>query len=365
MALITCPECGGSVSSFAKTCPHCGNPMNVGAAQPQPVSHQTTNIPQTPSPTAISSSKMGGVVMILLGLVAVILLSVVRSQYGSSSSLDMFKATFGFVMSFACLYFLLQCFKPGNAVRQFWALCCFGLGLFVEIVYLILLDGGRVDRAIIENYDYVSIAYGCAILLFAGTQRDWGKYIIMAAGVMWVVMISYTGDNAARVVYGISDVAKIIIGVVGGISLVTMFVGWLTEASKMTNHPYVRLISVVESMLVIATIVWTAIVAHTILDGRYEPVKALMIFMLVTGMSSLLFSLTFHRNQVIYFATAVFVTISMFLMLGFYLYYHGAEWYQLRDIYFTAMFLLPISIMMSYVAQLTSGITSRISIKVQ
>src|SRR4051812_4649171 len=34
MALITCPECGDSVSSLAQTCPHCGAPVRRSAESP-------------------------------------------------------------------------------------------------------------------------------------------------------------------------------------------------------------------------------------------------------------------------------------------------------------------------------------------
>ena len=32
MALIKCPECGGTVSSFADKCPHCGHPVSLQAS---------------------------------------------------------------------------------------------------------------------------------------------------------------------------------------------------------------------------------------------------------------------------------------------------------------------------------------------
>src|SRR5882757_2478138 len=31
MPLVTCPECGGSVSTAATSCPHCGHPMDPPA----------------------------------------------------------------------------------------------------------------------------------------------------------------------------------------------------------------------------------------------------------------------------------------------------------------------------------------------
>ena len=36
MALIKCPECGGAVSTFAKTCPHCGFPMDQSGMNQAP-----------------------------------------------------------------------------------------------------------------------------------------------------------------------------------------------------------------------------------------------------------------------------------------------------------------------------------------
>jgi uncharacterized membrane protein YvbJ len=40
MALITCPECGASVSDKAIACPSCGHPMKPNQPQWQPTSEQ-------------------------------------------------------------------------------------------------------------------------------------------------------------------------------------------------------------------------------------------------------------------------------------------------------------------------------------
>ncbi len=44
MALITCPECGNSVSDRAESCPHCGNPINQSyRPQQQPQYYPSNN----------------------------------------------------------------------------------------------------------------------------------------------------------------------------------------------------------------------------------------------------------------------------------------------------------------------------------
>ena len=35
MALVTCPECGGTVSSLARACPHCGYAVAESHSRPQ------------------------------------------------------------------------------------------------------------------------------------------------------------------------------------------------------------------------------------------------------------------------------------------------------------------------------------------
>ena len=45
MALITCPECGNKISSFAEACPHCGRPR------------ATMNLPEDRLPGAVSRQR--------------------------------------------------------------------------------------------------------------------------------------------------------------------------------------------------------------------------------------------------------------------------------------------------------------------
>lgn len=50
MALIQCPECGGSVSDRAPTCPHCGFPL--AAPEPAPIAAAAPGADDGPAATA-------------------------------------------------------------------------------------------------------------------------------------------------------------------------------------------------------------------------------------------------------------------------------------------------------------------------
>ena len=47
MALATCPDCGGTVSTEATSCPHCGRPMAETPVVVEPIRVQTQRTVQT------------------------------------------------------------------------------------------------------------------------------------------------------------------------------------------------------------------------------------------------------------------------------------------------------------------------------
>ena len=399
MALIKCPECGGTVSSFADKCPHCGRPMDEVEAEANQASsgpaYEPVSSPvyETVSPkseteeqkTEISlGGNFGKVIMILLSIVAIILLGVYRSHYGQfdQSFLDSGKAAIGFMMSLAGLYFLIQMFKTGeNDSRQFYAFCCLVLGTFVEVVLLKYLDGKTISSGVERNFDYICIAYGCSLLMYSGTMRNWSRLFMMIAGVFWIVRYSYFMHNNQFMLYSVTSSAFTALGIVCGLALLGMLICWFWESSNQNNSSNVRLMAGVQALLIIAAIVVSIIfigslIHHAGLDFDYERAysssKLLLIFGILVGAGSLLSAL-FVKNEVLNNIIPIFFAAAMFLLLGVYLDNYAVttrnpnaevEYFnRIRDLYYTALFFLPIGIMMHYVADMTKGMSSKISIK--
>ena len=371
MALIACPYCGGQVSTFAVKCPHCGKALQGAAPQPTPQ-------PVIAQPTASSMPKWGGWLMVLFGIVSVILLIIQRIHNNDSSlSMDFHKAVFGFMMSFTALFFLLQTVRPSTAARQLISFLGFSFALFLMITTLMMWNGDFSDNStlvwIAEKYSYFLLAFGLLLLLFAGTLTDWSRIVALASGVMWIVHCSYSYWNGE---WRDAEEAMIALWAVAGILLLGMLIGWLIEASNTSHHPIYRLVAGLEILMIIGTIVVVAISMKDIFDNNYSEgythVKLSMIFILVAGSLSLLLSL-FMKNHTLYVVSAIFVALSMFMLLGLYEEFYRQThymWYEdrqdtYRDLYYSSRFLLPISIMMVYVAEMTKGITGKISVKVQ
>lgn len=55
MALMYCPECGGTVSSSARSCPHCGCPFGPPAPPPEP--DNVGFVAYQPPPRAVSHGR--------------------------------------------------------------------------------------------------------------------------------------------------------------------------------------------------------------------------------------------------------------------------------------------------------------------
>ena len=133
MALVKCPECGGTVSSFAKVCPHCGRPMdeveaeaNQASSGPayEPISspvYETVSPKYEPAEPKYESAEqktqislegnIGKEFMILLSIVSMIILGIYRSKFSlmfDPSYFEAGKVAIGFMMSLAGLYFLVQ-----------------------------------------------------------------------------------------------------------------------------------------------------------------------------------------------------------------------------------------------------------------
>lgn len=417
MALIKCPECGGTVSSLASVCPHCGNPMSspsVPPTEPMP----TTVITKAPDPepgekmqdqaaalrtllensrtdntftsplsdpqesAEVSASSFGKVLMILIGIVSVIFLGIVRSYlykpYGALSP-NVGKAAIGIMYSFVALFFLTKFVgTKSTASQRFLGLLGAGFALLIEIVRLSDLDDKQLFWE--NNLSYFSLAFAFILLLFSGTVRNYSKYVFMAAGVM---MIATIGLFKYNITYTMPTGAFIALGIAGALAFFMMLVGWIVEATTNDNHPIARVMAAIEALLILTAIIILAVCLKDIISSnaytweaelkRFSQLKLSMIFLLIAGMSSLLFSLLFSNNSFIFIASAFFGAISLFLMLGLYSsfiemgYGHPGANFG-RDVWnvsFAALFLIPISIMTYYFAELTGSFKGKITINIQ
>ena len=158
MALIKCPECGGTVSSFADKCPHCGHPVDPEKmaainSQPEPAPQPVVQPEQAAQPiaqpapqaasTELSAGTIGKGLMMLLSFVGIILLAILvgKAKGGEQISPDFAKFVLGYIFSFVALYFFSRMFVQ-NSVQQFLGFIIGCGAVFTEVVYL-----GNVDMS--------------------------------------------------------------------------------------------------------------------------------------------------------------------------------------------------------------------------
>lgn len=86
MALITCPDCGQSVSDRAPTCPRCGYPINPQAPQPPPPMPAQQQVVLPPQQSAVGRG-FGGCLGVFLAILFIIfaltVLGIALSQCGN------------------------------------------------------------------------------------------------------------------------------------------------------------------------------------------------------------------------------------------------------------------------------------------
>lgn len=430
MALIKCPECGGTVSSLASVCPHCGNPMSSPSVPPTE-SMPTTVITKAPDPepgekmqdqaaalrtllensrtdntftsplsdpqerAEISAFSIGKILMILLAIGSIVFESIYCTRYGNMSP-TLLKAIIGYQMSFLGLFFMTKMLNTEEWSAQnflgFWGV---GLALLITIVDITKIIPGAENMGYDSYYgyysvpnlfwfkslEYFSIALGFLIIILAGTIRNYSKYLMMTAGVLWVITASADHISmpfAGSIVDRVPTTAFIILGVIGGLCLFSMLVNWIVEASSSDNHPLTRMAAAIEAMLILATIIIVAVSLKDIISvnsyddntylKRFSSVKLSMIFMMITGISSLFVSLK-TSNKFQYVVSAVFTTLAIFIMLGLYLHffvgYGDGVMRNLSNIDKAACFFIPISIMTYYFAELTGSFKGKITINIQ
>jgi len=76
VALVDCPECGHQISTLAAACPHCGFPVHAEASL----------IPETGRPRGPSRWTDPGFWIILVGLIAVIVMSILILRHTEEGS---------------------------------------------------------------------------------------------------------------------------------------------------------------------------------------------------------------------------------------------------------------------------------------
>jgi len=76
MALITCPECGASVSDKAEKCPQCAYPINQQRNVPPPPNNMKTEVVVKPKEGCFLQTLNAGcmVVAVILGIIGLIVL---------------------------------------------------------------------------------------------------------------------------------------------------------------------------------------------------------------------------------------------------------------------------------------------------
>jgi hypothetical protein len=74
MALVTCPDCNGSVSDVAPACPHCGRPNTAAAAPVVQVQATQGATGKFLDPGANARSCLGCVAVVVIVAVGIVIL---------------------------------------------------------------------------------------------------------------------------------------------------------------------------------------------------------------------------------------------------------------------------------------------------
>ena len=387
MALIKCPECGGTVSSFAKVCPHCGRSLDRVEEAPkqassgpayEPISSPVSKpVLQYPS-FNLSMETIGKVLMIFLAFIAIIFQIITRAhiydvfEYRDTISQGFRDGAHGILFSVVTLYFLIQTFRPGSLLKQrFLGFFLAMMAMFMNVVPLLHLEIADLDVA----YQSVALVFGLFLMFYASTKQDWSKYVMLVTGVMCIVRASFRSWGGRYISDYVPQEIRIALLALCAIYAILMLIFWLKEAATVENHPMFKLLSLIVAMMIITAIIVVAVMIRDIFSTdpeiwaqRYNSVKLSLIFGLIAGLSSLLFSLMFVKDKFLFVISAWFVSILTYVLLG--LDYEissitGRQMFQyIVNIHYTFTFMLPICIIMVYVAEWTKGIGSKISIRI-
>lgn len=397
MALITCPECGGSASSLAKTCPHCGYPFApkkrrtakkediqqpeaaqvsnpapapqpapmpqpAPAPQPAPVEalEQARETADAPKTVSVPTANFGRILMLLLGLVAFVIVCVFKGK-GMDVSHDLVKTTFGGVFTLLALFFLVQMLKPGSKeIQRFLGFLGAGLALLEDVVLLAPYSHDMLW--LYENMTYFEIALDLVVVLYALTLDDLSKYVMLAAGLVCISSQAYGNYH----LLGMSSEVFIAICVFGGICFLGMLANWTMEATGVNRNLLVRMIAALMAMLMIATIIVVAVKVKDVLDGYWynagDAFKLIMGFVLAAGASSLFFSVALNRNGFLRVTSALFFVGALLLLIAKQSLYGMDSDKAGADLFFSSLFMLPLAVMAVQVAPMLGGLKGKITI---
>ena len=418
MALIKCPECGGTVSSFADKCPHCGRPMEavkvarkaktkevtephpevqpepqvvpepVMEYQPieEPVAEPQVQIEPEVAPqstqaiptTGISLGTIGKVLMIVFALVAIVFTAIMRThayEYNNEGGISLSRtfqdAAHGILYSLVALFFLVEMFRPSRSiVQRMLGFLLAGMALFNDVVPLLHLN--HIEHIeLFRAYQSISLIFGLFLMLYAATKQDWSKYVLLATGAMYCVPIP--------------TIAFIALGSAFAACVFIMLVWWLKEAATYGNKLSIKIPSLLVAMMIITSVIVVAVKLNdimganeTTLTQRLDSVKFSLIFVFAAALSSLLCSLVCFKNKFLFVISALCVAISMYVLLGlnleFSLNIAFENYSPSQDDFasinrnavnfgYTAFFLMSTFIILNYVAELTKGLTNKISHK--
>ena len=402
---------------FRKSIPHCGHPMedveiapevtNQLESQPE-MTYQPIDSPSynprvrrepgnAPQPslqlpqTELSLGTMCKMLMCLFSVVGIILVAVLCGKYKAAEepSRDFMEFFVGYMFSFVGLYFFSRMFVQRNSVQQLLGFVVGFSAIFMEAV-IFSYQHKEISRDMSMAVGIIFLLGLVSVMWYAGSKHDWSKIFFLIAGTLLLAgfsMIIGAGPEYKEM---------IIFAVLGSIGLFSMLVGWLVELTLQGNNSTTRFIALLEVVLILVTILIGAITLKTILNEeadfveRFNKLKLTMIFLMISGASSVVFSLFLPRKRFLFFMSVLFLAVAMLMTLGhyrvfkveaarfnspydlYYRYYYDQAYEvdralrtQTLNLLFAGMFLFPISILMSYVADMTKGITSKLSFKIQ
>ena len=382
MALVKCPECGAAVSSLATSCPKCGSPIDGANLQP------ITSVPSTPSvsvPITISWKALLNGFMMVLGLTALILVSVCCSNRNNPDLGTIRQASYGFRYSMLALFFLIVAVKK-NSTEYERILGWFGSGLSL---LLIIFD---LHFHFGWNTTALNAVIGLIIVAYAFTVQDYSKYIALAAGILMVASTAYDTFSVSFLnASHLSGNEMIALGSVAGIGYIVLMGYWSAVAYAAQNKPVTRFLAVLQSVLMLTTIIIGSVCFQKCLNGNVGSMQLVLVFAILSGMTGLLLAFILRPSKMVCVLSVLSGLVMLFILLRIYpeIYYNAVNYdysYNYYDSYdysysndstaymslmnhdenlgWTSSFMLPFFIMFTYLARMTGNLRNRLSIQV-
>lgn len=382
MALVKCPECGAAVSSLATSCPKCGSPIDGANLQP------ITSVPSTPSvsvPITISWKALLNGFMMVLGLTALILISISYNNRNNYEALTLHQAASGFMMSTLALFFLIMAVKK-NSTEYERILGWFGSGLsLLLIIFDLHFHFGWYTTAL-------TAVIGLIIVAYAFTVQDYSKYIAFATGVLMVASGAFEPWAIEYHGFLTSGNEMIALGSVAGIGYIVLMGYWSAVAYAAQNKPATRFLAGVQAALMLTTVIIGAVCFKKCLNGNVGSMQLVLVFAILSGMTGLLLAFFAKPNKTLCILSVLCGLAMLFILLRIYpeIYYNAVNYdysynyydsydysysdnaalgyerlkYHSMNLTYAALFMLPFFIMFTYLARMTGNLRNRLSIQV-